>query len=78
MLGFNVPPPRLSVKIIPQRGPGFNAKSAEPPAAEREPLRGLRGARRYMGFKFWLSRSAIQASRFSRPAWVFASKYARV
>lgn len=32
----------------------------------------------YMGFKFLLSLSTIQAIRFSRPASVFASRYARV
>ena len=32
----------------------------------------------YMGFRFLLSRSTIQAIRLSRPSAVFASKYARV
>ena len=32
----------------------------------------------YIGFKFLLSLSIIQAIRFSRPASVFASRYARV
>ncbi len=32
----------------------------------------------YIGFRFLWSRSKIQAIRFSRPASVFASKYARV
>lgn len=34
--------------------------------------------KRYIGFKFLLSRSTIQAIRFSRPASVLASKYAFV
>ena len=34
-------------------------------------------ADRHMGFRFRLSRSTIQAIRLSRPACVFASKYAR-
>lgn len=32
----------------------------------------------HIGFKFLLSRSTIQDKRFSRPASVFASRYARV
>lgn len=36
------------------------------------------GIEGYMGFRFWLSLSTIQAIRFSRPASVFASRYARV